>query len=151
MVQSLIELKRGYEQQLKDCSPEEQDAVMEWVWAQMIGTFGGKRWTDQYGQEPSPVWRDSLQAFFLKEIKGGCEAMRSFQSPFMPDLPKFLAACRGSGLRHNPGTFSGGVGKVLERAAANSPADPEVKRRELEKLREVLRKSSSSNLKARDR
>lgn len=49
----------------------------------------GRRWTEQYGAEASPAWRDLVNKFTLEDIKAALAKLGDIAPEFPPTLPQF--------------------------------------------------------------
>ncbi len=57
-------------------------------WNAMTERYG-RRWTEQYGPEASPAWRDLVNKFTLDDIKVALSKLGNVAPEFPPTLPQF--------------------------------------------------------------
>lgn len=58
-------------------------------WASMKALYG-KRWTDEWGPEPHPLWRSELESMTPAEAAMGWRACRNSGDNWPPTLPVFV-------------------------------------------------------------
>jgi hypothetical protein len=51
----------------------------------------GRRWTEQYGAEASPAWRELVNKFTLDDLKAALSRLSQEAPDFPPTLPQFEA------------------------------------------------------------
>jgi hypothetical protein len=51
----------------------------------------GRRWTEQYGAEASPAWRELVNKFTIDDVKAALSKLSTEAPDFPPTLPQFEA------------------------------------------------------------
>lgn len=59
-------------------------------WNAMTERYG-RRWTEQYGPEASPAWRELVNKFMLDDLKAALAKLGQEAPDFPPTLPQFEA------------------------------------------------------------
>lgn len=59
-------------------------------WSAMAERYG-RRWTDQYGPESSPAWRELIDKFTPEDVKSALGELPKEAKEFPPTLPQFEA------------------------------------------------------------
>lgn len=101
------------------------------LWERMVRIYG-RRWTDNFGEADDGTWLVGLFDVKPEDIARGLDRCRTRESPWPPTLPEFRAMCKPvAAPYHRPSP-----------RIPRPPSNPELADRELNKMKQLLRKSN---------
>ena len=100
------------------------------LWERMAKIYGHK-WVSSFGAADDDTWLMGLRDVTPQQIGIGLERCRTRPEPWPPTLPEFRALCKSAGAPYHP-PFP---------RLPKPPANPEIAGRELNKMKQLLRKS----------
>lgn len=108
-------------------------------WAAM-GDIYGTQWTNAFGHKPNQIWIAEIERLTVTEISLGIERCKHSGSPYIPNLPQFLALCDPlNGYTEEQRAFYARTkGGNEPKELPKPPPNPEIKRAALAEIKSTL-------------
>ena len=108
-------------------------------WAAM-GDIYGTQWINSFGDKPKPMWIAEIERLTAQEISFGIEQCKRSGSPFIPNLPQFLALCDpySSYTAEQRAFYARTQGGNEPKELPKPPPNPEIKRAALAEIKSTL-------------
>ena len=106
------------------------EAHVRLLWERMAKIYGHK-WVGSFGAADDGTWLSGLRDVTPSQIGIGLERCRTRSEPWPPTLPEFRALCKSARAPYH---------RPFPRPP-KPPANPEIVSRELNKMKQLLRKS----------
>jgi len=104
---------------------------------EVMGEIYGLQWFTEYGDAPNATWIAEIERLAPAELIRGIEQCKRSRSPFVPRLPQFLGYC-DDGMTAEQRAFYAQVRDQQVLSLPRPPANPEIKRAEMAKIRALF-------------